>query len=167
MILILMGWPTEIRRHREQLPATQEVCTGTGSPILALRGWAAVGGVRPRGISLRPHLGRVVPYGGLEMNSRHLVGFSAGQVLLYAAPPGRGATTQPLKTKKPEPCARALRGTVWCSHTSSSTLACQRGCVLSIEKATRGEEIAQNAKQRQLPNRQDFQPLPRAPQRFW
>src|SRR5947209_20389962 len=45
MILILMGWATEIRRHREQLPATQEVCTGPGVPHPRL---ARVGGRRAR-----------------------------------------------------------------------------------------------------------------------
>src|SRR5947209_10579513 len=45
MILILMGWATEIRRHREQLPATQEVCTGPGGPHPRL---ARVGGRRAR-----------------------------------------------------------------------------------------------------------------------
>src|SRR2546426_12767917 len=45
MILILMGWATEIRRHREQLPAAQEVCTGRGVPHPPL---ARVGGRRAR-----------------------------------------------------------------------------------------------------------------------
>ena len=104
-------------------------CAPSDSPTLIRRGWGTRGVCGISGRRISSAAGVILCRPGAALSR-----------------PDRSGVLQPLKTKKPEPCARALRCTLWCSYTSSSTLACQRGHALSIEKATHSEEIAKNAK---------------------